>query len=236
MIRQGVMAAAVGGLAGGLPFGVVYSLASRLSEAGGRAAAFALLGACVGDSIGLAEAGLANVIRIGVESIRFYTRKRRPAQRARADGLLVSPEPVASRRSRIPRPPSRPGPRSPIRLSRSQPPRRSPIPRPPSRPNRRSPIPRPPSRPDRRSPIRLPRSQPRPRSAIRLVAKTAGPRRKRGKAAAGGDDAMPKMQTARSRNAAVLRVLQDFILIGQFAAIRAAGAHCEPRRFSGGVS
>jgi hypothetical protein len=96
VVRQGVIAAAVGGLAGGLPFGLVYSLASRTSDAGGRAAAFVLLGACVGASVGLSEAGLAKVIRIGVESIRLDSRKRRPAPsaRAKAEEPLVTPAPV----------------------------------------------------------------------------------------------------------------------------------------------
>lgn len=59
MLRQGALAAAIGGLAGGLPFGAIYSLLSRLSEPGSRAAAFVLLGACVGASIGLADAAFA---------------------------------------------------------------------------------------------------------------------------------------------------------------------------------
>ena len=54
-LRQGVLAAAIGGLAGGLPFGAIYMLLARWSEPGSRAAAFVLLGACIGAAIGLAE-------------------------------------------------------------------------------------------------------------------------------------------------------------------------------------
>ena len=59
MLRQGMIAAAVGGLAGGLPFGLVYSLLSPLSEVGSRAVAFVFFGSCVGAAIVVAEAAFA---------------------------------------------------------------------------------------------------------------------------------------------------------------------------------
>jgi hypothetical protein len=96
ILRQGAFAAAVGGLIGGLPFGTVYSLLSRLSEAGGRAAAFVLFGAGVGASIGLAQAAFGgDLVRTGAHSIRFGSRSRRPRSGEKADRPLVSPEQVA---------------------------------------------------------------------------------------------------------------------------------------------
>jgi hypothetical protein len=70
MLRQGVIAAAIGGLAGGLPFGSVYWLLSPLSEAGSRAIAFTFFGSCVGASIALAEAAFAKAWLTVVEGQR----------------------------------------------------------------------------------------------------------------------------------------------------------------------
>ncbi len=69
-LKRGVVAAAIGGLAGGLPFGTIYSLVSTVSEAGSRAIAFLILGTCVGALLGLAKAMFAEAWLTVVEGQR----------------------------------------------------------------------------------------------------------------------------------------------------------------------
>jgi FHA domain len=54
-LRSGLIGGSVGGLIGGFLFNPVYSLLSILSGAVGRAAAFVVLGACIGAMIGVAK-------------------------------------------------------------------------------------------------------------------------------------------------------------------------------------
>lgn len=58
-LRRGGAAGALGGLAGGLSFALLYPFLSGWTEPGGRALCFAALGASVGGLVGLARFGLA---------------------------------------------------------------------------------------------------------------------------------------------------------------------------------
>ena len=242
MLRQGVLAAAVGGLAGGIPFGVIYSLLARLSEPGSRAAAFIFLGSCVGAAIGLtsvvfARAWLTVVQRRPGRGTDPPLLADRPAREGRRRRLAV--QWTGRHRDRAGARPDRPTTRRPLRPGRHA--------QPPWYADQPAADPRPcPSRGRRPDPDRSPFDPVRrPETAADGGRKTQGaarpPRARRGdeaqtrrreavpahgrgrrEAAADGDVDLPQVQPACPGHATLLHDLRHLLLtrtppLGPFA-------------------